>query len=88
MRFYKVTVSGSFLPDAPSTRSLGAVGSEFLEIHADDFFGDVTGDVTGDVLGDLTGDVLSADSSVCLASGATSTAATFDGTARQAKYAA
>ena len=44
MRFYKVTVSGSFLPDAPSTRSLGAVGSEFLEIHADDFFGDVTGD--------------------------------------------
>ena len=55
MRFYKVTVSGSFLPDAPSTRSLGAVGSEFDEVHADDFFGDLTGNVTGDVTGDLFG---------------------------------
>ena len=70
MRYYKVTVHGSFLPDAPSTRSLGAVGSEFANIYADDFIGNLTGDVSGD----LTGDVLADDASVILSSGADSTA--------------
>ena len=76
MRFYKVTVSGSFLPDAPSTRSLGAVGSEFLEIHSDDF------------IGDLKGDIKSANGVVCLDNGATPGASTFAGTAEAAKYSA
>jgi hypothetical protein len=70
MRFYKVTVSGTFLPDTPSTRKLGDVGSKFLEIHADDFFGDLTGDVTGDVTGDLTGDVKADDGNSIISSGA------------------
>jgi len=67
MRYYKVTVSGSFLPDAPSTRSLGAVGSEFANIYSDDFIGNLTGDVSGD----LTGDVLADDANIILSSGAT-----------------
>jgi len=57
MRFYKITVAGVFEPDSPSTRKLGDSGSEFLEVHSDDFFGDLTGNVTGDVTGDLTGDI-------------------------------
>jgi hypothetical protein len=77
MRFYKVTVSGSFLPDAPSTRSLGAVGSEFLKVHSDDFFGDLTGDIRTDD-----------DQLVLFNGGNDPTASTFAGTAEAAKYSA
>lgn len=85
MRFYKVEVAGSFLPDAPSTRKLGDVGSEFLEIHSDDFFGDLTGDVTGNLLGDIRTDD---DTQVVLFNGGNTPAnATFTGTSEQAKYA-
>jgi len=69
MRYYKITVSGTFLPDAPG-RSLGSVGFPFLEIHSDDLIGDLTGDVAGD----LTGDVLADDASIILSSGSDSTA--------------
>ena len=90
MRFYKVTVSGSFLPDGASSRSLGSVALPFLEIHSDDFIGDLTGDVTGDltgnVVGDIRGDVLSDNDVACLVNGATPAASTFLGTATAAKY--
>jgi len=75
MRFYKITVAGVFEPDSPSTRKLGDVGSEFLEIHSDDFFGDLTGDIKSD------------NGVACLSNGATPAASTFAGTAEQAKYA-
>lgn len=74
MRFYKVTIAGSFLPDGLGTRKLGDTGFEFLEVHSDDF------------IGDLTGDVKSADGSICLQNGADSTSSIFFGTAEAAKY--
>ena len=80
MRFYKVTVSGSFLPDAPSTRSLGSVAAPFLEVHSDDFIGDLTGDVTGDVLSD--------DGNSCLINADIPANSTFLGTATAAYYSA
>ncbi len=84
MRFYKIEVSGLFLPDAPSTRSLGAVGSEFLEVYSDDFIGDLAGDVTGNLLGDIRTDD---DAQLVLFNGTNTPAnATFSGTAEAAKY--
>lgn len=53
-------------PIVGSTYKIGDVGGTFLEIHSDDFFGDLTGDVTGDVAGDLTGDVYSGDGLVLI----------------------
>jgi len=91
MKFYKIEVAGSFLPDG--TRKIGDVGSEFSEIHSDDFFGDltgnVTGDVTGDVTGNLNGDVYTDNGlSVVLDNGGNTPAnATFTGIAERAKYA-
>jgi hypothetical protein len=76
MRFYNTVITGKFLPDAASTRKLGDVGSEFLEVHSDDFFGDITGDVK------------SANGVACLVSGATPAVSTFAGTAEAAKYSA
>ena len=99
MKFYKIEVAGSFLPDG--TRKIGDVGSEFSEIHSDDFFGDLTGNVTGDLTGNVTGDVtgdvtgnLNGDVytdnglSVVLDNGGNTPAnATFTGIAERAKYA-
>jgi hypothetical protein len=97
MRFYKVTVSGSFLPDAPG-RSLGSVGFPFLEIHSDDFLGNIKaadGDTVldnGATLADayFAGDLVCNDGSgivMLMENKNTPGAVLFRGTATKAKYA-
>ena len=51
------------LPGLASTYKIGDSGSEFLEIHSDDFIGNLTGDVAGDITGDLNGDVYASNGS-------------------------
>jgi len=100
MRFYKITVAGVFEPDSPSTRKLGDSGSEFLEVHSDDFFGDITGDVlavdTAIVVNSgadranswvAVGSVKAADGDDVLVTNATAANSTFAGISERAKYA-
>lgn len=41
--------------------NLGSEIARWVQVHSQDFYGDITGDVVGDVTGDLTGDVFSLD---------------------------
>ena len=51
------TVDTNITPNSNNSGKVGISTRKWNEMHATDFFGNLTGDVTGNVTGDLTGDV-------------------------------
>lgn len=59
-----VFTATSILPGIPEFYNLGSSVNKWKDIHATDFFGNITGNLVGNTVGEHTGNLLSSDNSI------------------------